>query len=418
MLKDFKYHITIPVILLLFGLSMALSYNIAKAWTNPASPPPTESLMPIAIINGGTAASSTSQARLNLGAAASGANSDITSLSPSGNLIISPTGGVGIGTTSLGTGALVTVNGNLVSNGELQSTLQTGDGQIRMIAGNYGAMWRNDGTNTWFLLTASGNQYGGWNSLRPMQINDSSGEVYMANGLDVTSGGITFPDGTVQTTAATNPATGTQTFATPGTYTWTVPSGVTRVIVYMWAGGQSGGAGSESSGGCSSAFTEGWLSVTPGGGISITVGAGGTGTQVNGGNSSVSFNTQNITVSTCNPTSVSANVIISFGGQPGGLNSNYATGGGGAPSITGCAVWNSMGYGANGNANCGMWQPSETLSASGWGIVPAGGTGGAAGTSSSYNGGAGGQPGGGGGDAYVSGYTPGPGGNGEVILQW
>ncbi|MDE2101231.1 MAG: hypothetical protein KGL39_28555, partial [Patescibacteria group bacterium] len=125
--------------------------------------------------------------------AGSGADTSITSLSPSGNLILSPTGGVGIGTTSLGTGAFVTVNGNLVSNGELQSTLGSGYGQIRMIAGNYGAMWRNDGANTYLLFTNSGDQYGSWNSLRPLYINDSTGEVYMGNGLDITSGGITFP---------------------------------------------------------------------------------------------------------------------------------------------------------------------------------------------------------------------------------
>ncbi|MCL4427005.1 tail fiber domain-containing protein, partial [Patescibacteria group bacterium] len=49
--------------------------------------------------------------------------------------------------------------------------------QLRMIYGNYGAMWRNDGGNTYFLLTNSGDQYGGWNTLRPFTINDATGQV-------------------------------------------------------------------------------------------------------------------------------------------------------------------------------------------------------------------------------------------------
>ena len=319
-----------------FAILSGSSLGVAKAWSNPSQTAPNGEPGPIVITLGGTQSSNTAQDRSDLGVAASGANTDITSLSPSGNLIISPTGGVGIGTTSLGTGALVTVNGNLVSNGELQSTLQTGDGQIRMIAGNYGAMWRNDGTNTWFLLTASGNQYGGWNTLRPMQINDSSGEVYMANGLDVTSGGITFPDGTVQTTAATNPATGTATFATPGTYTWTVPSGVTRIFVEEWGAGGGGIAGSnEEIGGSAGAFTVSFLNVSQGSSVTITVGSGGLygSSPTNGSASSITVGSYNISAAggvsgTVNnsqgqtpspPTTLSNGVVFSIGGLGGGL---------------------------------------------------------------------------------------------------
>ena len=50
-------------------------------------------------------------------------------------------------------------------------------GQFRAIGGNYGFIVRNDGTNTYFLLTASGDQYGTWNSLRPMSINNANGNV-------------------------------------------------------------------------------------------------------------------------------------------------------------------------------------------------------------------------------------------------
>ena len=50
-------------------------------------------------------------------------------------------------------------------------------GQFRAIGGNYGFFIRNDGSNTYFLLTDSGNQYGTWNSLRPLYINNATGAV-------------------------------------------------------------------------------------------------------------------------------------------------------------------------------------------------------------------------------------------------
>ena len=50
-------------------------------------------------------------------------------------------------------------------------------GQFRAINGNYGFMIRNDGSSTYFLLTASGSQYGTWNDLRPLTINNSTGNV-------------------------------------------------------------------------------------------------------------------------------------------------------------------------------------------------------------------------------------------------
>lgn len=63
-------------------------------------------------------------------------------------------------------------------------------GQIRMISGNYGAFWRNDGNNLFLLLTNSGNQYGVWNGLRPFQVNLASGNVVIVQALSV-EGGVT-----------------------------------------------------------------------------------------------------------------------------------------------------------------------------------------------------------------------------------
>ena len=64
---------------------------------------------------------------------------------------------------------------------------QDGYGQVRMIGGNYGAFFRNDGDTTYFLLTASGDQYGSWNSLRPFYITNSNGNFTIATQLYLTS---------------------------------------------------------------------------------------------------------------------------------------------------------------------------------------------------------------------------------------
>jgi hypothetical protein len=108
-------------------------------------------------------------------------------------------GHVGIG---MSPGEPLDVTGVIRGNAEIISSALGTAGNIRMISGNYGAFFRNDGSNTYFLLTNSGDQYGSWNGLRPFYVNDSTGVVYMANGLDITGGVLTFPDGTTQTTAA------------------------------------------------------------------------------------------------------------------------------------------------------------------------------------------------------------------------
>lgn len=56
---------------------------------------------------------------------------------------------------------------------------------LRMVGGNYGAILRQDGTNFYFLMTASGDQYGSWNALRPLQINMASGAVTVGTQVDI-----------------------------------------------------------------------------------------------------------------------------------------------------------------------------------------------------------------------------------------
>ncbi|EHG5999876.1 short-chain fatty acid transporter [Escherichia fergusonii] len=59
---------------------------------------------------------------------------------------------------------------------------------LRMIAGDYGVIWRNDGANTYLLMTDKGNQYGGWNGLRPFAVNNATGEVTINTPLNSPKG--------------------------------------------------------------------------------------------------------------------------------------------------------------------------------------------------------------------------------------
>ena len=62
-------------------------------------------------------------------------------------------------------------------------TITTNPDGWRIICGNYGTFWRNDGSDLFLMFTASGDQYGNWNSLRPLQFNIASGLGQMQNGL-------------------------------------------------------------------------------------------------------------------------------------------------------------------------------------------------------------------------------------------
>ncbi|EGP4639591.1 hypothetical protein IZS97_003872 [Escherichia coli] len=87
-----------------------------------------------------------------------------------------------VGALSLSGGALT---GGLTAAGEIISKSANG---LRIAYGNYGFFIRNDGSNTYFMLTASGNTLGSWNGLRPITINNTSGAVSIGNGLNVTGG--------------------------------------------------------------------------------------------------------------------------------------------------------------------------------------------------------------------------------------
>lgn len=69
-----------------------------------------------------------------------------------------------------------TMSGTLKVGAEVQTTSAN---SYRMVYGNYGAFWRQDGSNLYLMLTNSGDQYGSYNSLRPLAVNLSSGDATM-----------------------------------------------------------------------------------------------------------------------------------------------------------------------------------------------------------------------------------------------
>ncbi len=100
------------------------------------------------------------------------------------NLILQSGGGsVGIGVTAPSAISALQVHGEIVAD-----TIGGGGGQFRMISGNYGAFFRNDGSNTYLLLTASGDQYGSWNTLRPFSVSNSTGQVAFGATTNITGG--------------------------------------------------------------------------------------------------------------------------------------------------------------------------------------------------------------------------------------
>jgi hypothetical protein len=213
---------------------------------------------------------------------------------------------------------------------------------------------------------------------------------------------------------------GSQTFSAAGTFSFTVPAGVTSITVETWgAGGKggstSGGSSNETGGGGGGAYSRGVLPVTPGNIYTIKVGAGSTSTTAGdssyikstsflvlamGGSSVVNNSTSGVSGGQL------ANGIGDFkfsgGNGANGSNSNYGGGGG---SSAGTAT-----NGSNGSTNN-----------SAGGVAPAGGgNGGAGGAANPSNGNPGIAPGGGGGGVRSGGndQTGGSGATGQVKIAW
>jgi len=75
--------------------------------------------------------------------------------------------------------------GRFAAAGEIISTTIGSVANFRMIEGSYGSFFRNDGTDTYLMVTASGDQYGGYSALRPFWMNNSTGNISMGENLSV-----------------------------------------------------------------------------------------------------------------------------------------------------------------------------------------------------------------------------------------
>lgn len=73
-------------------------------------------------------------------------------------------------------------SGEFVSYGDIISNSANG---LRIAYNNRGFFIRNDGGNTYFMLTNSGDAWGSYNNLRPLYINNDTGNVSMGHTLSV-----------------------------------------------------------------------------------------------------------------------------------------------------------------------------------------------------------------------------------------
>ncbi len=135
--------------LVVISLAALLSAtNIVRGFTHPTEQPPSGQPGPLAVSIGGTSATTTAQARINLGAAAAGANTDIVSLSPIGNLVFSPSGYVGIKNPSpaynldVGSGGAYTARIGSASS----DTLVVGGGAGKLTVGTLDPVFNISGT--------------------------------------------------------------------------------------------------------------------------------------------------------------------------------------------------------------------------------------------------------------------------------
>ena len=75
-----------------------------------------------------------------------------------------------------------TLRGRFRTDSEVQTTSANA---YRMVNGSYGTFLRQDGSHTYFLITAANDQYGSWNGLRPFYFSNTTGRVYLGNGASV-----------------------------------------------------------------------------------------------------------------------------------------------------------------------------------------------------------------------------------------
>jgi len=368
----------------------------------------------LAVADGGTGASTAANARTNLGAAASGANTDLTSVylnntglkikdtNASHGLIIAPgsdlTADRTLTITTGDSARTVTISGNVTVSQDYSTTGNPQFATVELGAATDTTLGRAAAG----VLAVEGNQV-------PSPASQAHGDILYrgasvwerlaagTSGLFLqTAGAGAAPIWAAATTALT------ENEYTSGTgATWTKPSSANWVLIELWGGGGSGGKGTSSGpagGGGGGAYSFALVKFSDlGGNVTYTVGAGGTGQTAatsegnDGGTTSVSLASY----------AGGGTVTLSAFGGAGG---EYSASGGG-------------GGGGGGVLSAGRKQVGLTDQTGGNGGGPLGGTGGGSGvggTDSTFGGGGGGggasTSSGNGGSSY---YGGGGGGGGE-----
>ena len=106
----------------------------------------------------------------------------------------------------------ISTAGYLRARVEVQSASSGSGGQFRAVQGNYGFFIRNDGGNTYFMLTASGDPYGTWSGLRPITISNGNGVISMGHGLNLGGSGLNVSAGGIDVTSGGARVAGNSTF--------------------------------------------------------------------------------------------------------------------------------------------------------------------------------------------------------------
>lgn len=271
------------------------------------------------------------------------------------------------------------------------------------------AIYTGKGTTNTITLTNSTN--GSWTSSTTISYSDITGNAQF----------VTL--GKMQSIFA-HAVVPTEVFYT-SSGTFTVPSGVTNIIVEAWGGGGSGGVNSNGTGGGGGggggAYSRSALVVTPGNSYSVIVGNGGAGTTLDGITGGTSTFGGALVIAVGGNRGLASDIGGS-GGSGGNLASGVGTirfsggnggNGGVGISVPGGGGGSSAGTSANGNPGASNSCP---FCFSPGGIAPPGGGNGATGPFSGV-----GQNGffpGGGGSGTGANTTSGAGANGQIKITY
>jgi hypothetical protein len=379
--------------------------KVMQVWTNGTNF--YKQITTLAVTDGGTGAATAADARTNLG---------LGTIATQNANAVAITGGSVTGITDL-----AVADGGTGASTAADARTNLGLGSIATQAASNVSITGGSITGITDLAVADGGT--GASSI-------TSNSVILGNGSSALSGNLVAPgasgnvltsNGTTWTSAALNSYAGpnAQVFTSSGTFT--VPTGVTRVIAFVFGGGGGGGAtdliesnvgGYGGYGGFGAAYITG---LSPGASITVTVGGGGNGGSYGGSNAATGGTSSFGSYLSC--TGGGGGVRASLGGAAGStgsptfssstalLKNNGAYHGGGLPG-----VGNGGGSGMSGGGGGGYSQAG--------GVANGPGSNGSNG--SAYTGGAGGgSSGGASGSTAPDPYSGGGGGGtGGVIVYW